>query len=290
MPGESGDKVIDLLVFMAVAYGVAFLLDYAAVLPLYTRPLGGSVLGEAMLLGLLVARMWVPSLGVIIVLRLHGEGFGYIKSLIRMPSMQSLVATALLIIGGYAVSLLISYLFGLGIGPCGIPGLGIGMILVLLAAGVLAGISVNAIVALGEEIAWRGYLLDMLGSKLGFWGAALLAGIMWGLWHAPLVVSGYNFSLPVLRDCGEGGGRVYALAVFALFTMSLGLVLAWLRKLTGNVYLAAVGHGTVNAIAGLYAVLVRGSRLIAPPAGISVSLAFLIVLALIAPSYSVNRS
>ncbi len=284
------EEVAYLLVFIAVAYGVAFLLDYVAVLPLYTGSLSGSVLREVMLLGLLVARMWVPSLGVIVVLRLRGESFEYIKALIRAPSILSLIATALLISGGYAVSLPISYLLGLNIGPCGIPGLGIGMILVLLVAGILAGITVNAVVALGEEIAWRGYLLDVLDSELGFWVAAILVGIMWGLWHAPLVARGYNFSLPVLQSCGEGGSGVYALAVFVLFTVSLGLVLAWLRRLTSNVYLAAAGHGTVNAVAGLYAALVRGPRLIAPPAGISVSLAFFVVLALLALVYSVNRS
>ena len=283
------NKAINLLVFIAMTYGAAFLLDYIVVLPLYTRFLSRSVLGEVSLLGLLVARMWIPSLGVITALCLRREGFEYIKSLIRMPSILSLVTTALLIISSYTISLLVSYLLGLSIGPCGIPGLDTAMVLVLLVAGILAGISINAIVALGEEIAWRGYLLDTLGDELGFWQAALLVGIMWGLWHAPLVIKGYNFSLPILQGCGRGGNGISALIVFTFFTSSLGLVLAWLRRLTNNVYLAAAGHGTVNAVAGLYAVLVRGPRLIAPPAGISVSLAFLIVMAFLVLIHSVSK-
>ena len=282
-------KAINLLVFIAVTYGAAFLLDYVAVLPLYTRFLSRGVLGEVSLLGLLVARMWIPSLGVIVALCLRREGFEYIKSLIRMPSILSLVATALLIISSYTISLLVSYLLGLSIGTCGVPGLDTVMVLVLLVAGILAGISINAIVALGEEIAWRGYLLDTLGNELGFWQAALLVGIMWGLWHAPLVIKGYNFSLSILQGCGEGGNGISALIVFTFFTSSLGLVLAWLRRLTNNVYLAAAGHGTVNAVAGLYAVLVRGPRLVAPPAGISVSLAFLIVMAFLVLIHSVSK-
>ncbi len=283
------NKAINLLVFIAITYGAAFLLDYVAVLPLYTRFLSRGVLGEVSLLGLLVARMWIPSLGVITALCLRREGFEYIKSLIRMPSILSLVATALLIISSYTISLLVSYLLGLSIGPCGIPGLDTTMVLVLLVAGILAGISINAIVALGEEIAWRGYLLDTLSNELGFWQAALLVGIMWGLWHAPLVIKGYNFSLSILQGCGGGGNRISTLIVFTFFTSSLGLVLAWLRRLTNNIYLAAAGHGTVNAVAGLYAVLVRGPRLVAPPAGISVSLAFLIVMAFLVLIHSVSK-
>jgi membrane protease YdiL (CAAX protease family) len=58
--------------------------------------------------------------------------------------------------------------------------------------GLVAGLTINVIAALGEELGWRGLLLREL-SPLGFWRVSLLTGFVWGLWHAPLIVQGHNF-------------------------------------------------------------------------------------------------
>ena len=51
--------------------------------------------------------------------------------------------------------------------------------------------------AFAEEIGWRGVLLREL-RPLGFWPAALGIGVLWGLWHVPLVLSlGYFPDAPV---------------------------------------------------------------------------------------------
>ncbi len=41
-------------------------------------------------------------------------------------------------------------------------------------------------VALGEELGWRGYLLPHI-ETLGRWRAALLSGLLHGIWHLPLI-------------------------------------------------------------------------------------------------------
>ncbi len=38
---------------------------------------------------------------------------------------------------------------------------------------------------LNEEFGWRGYSLDQLFARLGFVGATLLLGFIWGIWHLP---------------------------------------------------------------------------------------------------------
>jgi uncharacterized protein len=53
---------------------------------------------------------------------------------------------------------------------------------------------VNAVPALAEEWGWRGWLLPAL-LPLGRWPAILLTGVVWGLWHAPIVLLGYNYPL-----------------------------------------------------------------------------------------------
>ena len=51
---------------------------------------------------------------------------------------------------------------------------------------------VLAIVAFGEEYGWRGYLQSEL-FKLGRVRGVLLLGVIWGAWHWPLILMGYNY-------------------------------------------------------------------------------------------------
>jgi membrane protease YdiL (CAAX protease family) len=48
--------------------------------------------------------------------------------------------------------------------------------------GLVAGLTINALAALGEELGWRGLLLREL-SPPGFWRVSLLTGLVWGIWH-----------------------------------------------------------------------------------------------------------
>ena len=45
----------------------------------------------------------------------------------------------------------------------------------------------------GEELGWRGYLLPKIGEKLSPLSASVFTGVIWGLWHAPIIAMGYNY-------------------------------------------------------------------------------------------------
>ena len=72
---------------------------------------------------------------------------------------------------------------------------------------------------LGEELAWRGWLLPKLTERFGQLRAVLLTGLVWGIWHAPVVAMGYNY--------GEGH-PLANVAAMVLFCLVLGVIQGFL--------------------------------------------------------------
>src|SRR5262249_28419015 len=61
-----------------------------------------------------------------------------------------------------------------------------------LLQGLIAGVTVNAVAGFGEELGWRGLLLREL-EGVGFWKSSFVIGVIWGFWHAPLIIQGHNY-------------------------------------------------------------------------------------------------
>ena len=135
---------------------------------------------------------------------------------------------------------------------------------------ILIGVTVNAVLAFGEEFGWRGYLLWEL-SPLGFWRASASIGVIWGLWHAPLVLVGLNYPhFPII-----------GIAVFTLVCVLLSPIYTYLVFKGGSVLPAAVCHGVFNAtglaaLAGTDSPVLR--ELVASPGGAVGIVVFALVL------------
>ena len=127
--------------------------------------------------------------------------------------------------------------------------------LALLAAP-LAGLTINAVFALGEELGWRGFLHDEL-APLGFWRANLLTGAMWGLWHAPLIVQGHNWP----------DHPFVGVVVMVVACTVLAPILGFFRERSDSVWAATFFHGTLNAAAAAPVLVLDGSSLLAHPLG-----------------------
>ncbi len=105
----------------------------------------------------------------------------------------------------------------------------------------------NTLFAIGEELGWRGFLLPYLLPG-GQGRAILLSGLIWGIWHAPAILQGHNYpSQPVL-----------GVLMMIVFTLLLGAILSWLYLRTGSPWAPALGHGAVNAVAGLPIIFLPG--------------------------------
>ena len=114
------------------------------------------------------------------------------------------------------------------------------MVGLTLVSGLTMGATVNAIAAFGEEYGWRNYLVHALrGQK--FWTAALFIGIVWGIWHFPLILMGHNYP-------NEPQWGVLLMVVFCVL---MGVIELYFVLKTKSMIVAAIMHGTINALAGI---------------------------------------
>lgn len=121
------------------------------------------------------------------------------------------------------------------------------VLLVMLLAGALAGGTINLLFGLGEELGWRGMLLHLTRG----WGLGphvLFTGLVWGLWHAPLILGGHNYP----------DHPVAGVLFMCLLTTAMALPLVWVRIRSGCIWAAALMHGTINGVAGASVLFTSG--------------------------------
>lgn len=125
-----------------------------------------------------------------------------------------------------------------GLDPLPMP---IGTFVVIQCASILPAALINTIPAFGEELGWRGWLLPKL-LPLGTLPAIAVSGIIWGLWHAPVILLGHNY---------PGVPGWLAMLTMVGMCIVVGAIFGWLRLRSQSVWPAALAHGSFNAAAGM---------------------------------------
>lgn len=133
---------------------------------------------------------------------------------------------------------------------------------------------VNAFVTFGEEFGWRAYLQPKL-LPLGGRAMMLAMGVIWGVWHWPVIAMGHNYGL------NYPGAPWAGMLMMIWFTLMLGTLLGWLTLRAGSVWPAVIGHAAINGIASLGVLFVAGqpNPLLGPlPVGLIGSVGFAVVM------------
>ena len=110
------------------------------------------------------------------------------------------------------------------------------ILLLLFIISLFAAPFLNSIAAFGEEWGWRGYLLPRL-MPLGKWKAYLIVGVVWGLWHAPMIAVGFNYP----------GTPILGILMMVLLTTALGIFVNEMTLHYQSAILAGWIHGVFNS-------------------------------------------
>jgi membrane protease YdiL (CAAX protease family) len=238
-----------LTVYLLITFGVAW--------PLFVLPLAfngaGAAVAQSIRLAAWMAAMWAPGLAALITTRfvqrrpLRSLGLGRLGD--RRVYLWAWLVPLLLVVTTGVLTMAtglgrLDLSFGMiraSLAAAGSEAIDPVLIVVIQAAIALTiGPLINSLFALGEELGWRAWLFPAL-QPLGNRNALAWSGVIWGLWHAPAILQGLNYpSQPVL-----------GVLMMVVMCILLGAILSWLYLRTGSPWAPALGHGAINAMAGL---------------------------------------
>lgn len=204
------------------------------------------ILGQYVIAGV----MWVPAAAALLSIKFITKESFKITNL-RFGSFKPYLFSALIMPLAFAVTYGLTWLLGLGQPDWNLnvlrqlmasSGADVStmppaptLLVTLFISSLILGPTINGIFGFGEELGWRGYLLPKL-IPLGKLQAYLILGVIWGLWHAPLVLLGFNYPgyplLGVLWMCG--------------LTTALGIFLNEMTLRYKSSILAGSIHGAFN--------------------------------------------
>lgn len=99
------------------------------------------------------------------------------------------------------------------------------------------GMASTCATALGEEIGWRGFLVPELYQKLNYTQTSLVTGIIWALWHYPILI---------FADYNSGTPAWYGLSCFTVMVLSISFIFTWFRLKSGSLWTGVLLHGSHN--------------------------------------------
>ncbi len=146
----------------------------------------------------------------------------------------------------YIIALLLSYSLGLRL-----PFLEFNLALFFTTLGLpLLTLVISWPIFFGEEYGWRFYLQDRLFALFGGYTGVVLVGLIWGLWHAPLMLMGLNF---------PNESFLSANIVYLVYTIIVSVIFGYAVLKTGSIWIAVLLHGLIDIIVNTGRVYISGA-------------------------------
>jgi membrane protease YdiL (CAAX protease family) len=92
----------------------------------------------------------------------------------------------------------------------------------------------------GEEFGWRGFLQRRLFPNSHI-ASAIATGAIWGAWHFPLILRGYNYPDHPLLGA----------AIFTIVTILLSYVFGWFYRRGASIWCNSLAHAATNTVGSL---------------------------------------
>ena len=242
--------------FLIITFGITYAIEGTLILAGFRLTGVPPFYGQFIIAGV----MWVPAVATVLTIKLiTHEGFAITN--FRIGPLRPYLTSALVVPACFIAAYALTWLLGLGqpdwqladfrafLGSTGaetstMPSSASILPAVFLAS-LFLGPTINGIFGFGEEFGWRGYLLPKL-MPLGKLKAYSIVGVVWGLWHAPLIAVGFNYpGYPLL-------GIVGMLAM----TTAIGIYINELTLRNRSSILAGWIHGAFNGqVYGIWRIL-----------------------------------
>ena len=113
---------------------------------------------------------------------------------------------------------------------------GLSILLYVIITGIVGMVSSMAS-SLGEEIGWRGFLVPEMSKKLSYTKTSLLTGIIWSLWHYPILI---------FADYNSGTPAWYGLSCFTVMVISISFMMTWFRLKSKSLWPCVILHASHN--------------------------------------------
>ncbi len=297
---KKNEGVKRILIYVGITFLITYLLEICIL-----RNLIGSddVVQNSIAQAVTMGVMLVPTLGVVITRLVTHEGFAdawiapHIKGNIKYYLIAWFGPAVLTIIGAVIYFLMFPEEYDSQMSNAiqiyadqGIQfttqQLRIATVSQLVTAVVIAPV-LNCITCFGEEWGWRGYLVPKLSERMSFAPMALISGLIWGLWHAPLIAMGHNYGTDYT------GAPYLGILGMCIFCIVMGTIFSYLCLRTKSCIPGVIGHGALNgfAQAGIIFSKDGGNPFIGPaPTGVIGGIGFIIAACFIIFLVSKNNS
>lgn len=206
-----------------------------SVLSVWNAPLQGPLL----LLSAIPQLLAYLGLFVLILLRIAAGGEAMARVKLAWGNWRYWLIMGLGIITFYVLQVVFNAYTGLGPAalapPATPPGFSAGTFVILAGfQSVLFAPILALVLAFGEEYGWRGYLQSEL-IKLGRVRGVLLVGVIWAVWHWPIILMGWSYP----------GYPLLGLLLTVLFLAGFAVILGFAVLRTGSILLSSYLH-TLN--------------------------------------------